>query len=96
MEFLALDSFGFGFGCVEEIFFLVLVLVQVADADGPPAACCPPGPCFWLLATGGWCQADGSLLFWYSESEALVSVSMQYAVRCGSCIVLRVVVVAVR
>ena len=70
-----MDSYGFGFGCVEENLFLVLVLVQVADADGPPAACCPPGPCFWLLATGGWCQADGSLLFWYSESEALVSVS---------------------
>ena len=47
-----MDSYGFGFGCVEENLFLVLVLVQVADADGPPAALLVLASGFWLLVAG--------------------------------------------
>ena len=50
-----MDSFGFCFGCVacvEENLFLVLVLVQVADADGPPAALLVLASGFWLLVAG--------------------------------------------
>ncbi len=50
MAFLALDDFGFG--CVEENPFLVLVLVQVADADGPPAALLVLASGFWWLVPG--------------------------------------------
>ena len=50
-------------------------MVQMADADGPPAAILVLASGFWLLVAGARLMADGSLLFWYSESEALVSVS---------------------